>query len=495
MTYDVRQISRDQLPGAAADQLAEGRRLATVVCRPRGDGFRIRYVFVAPARSAGHDVELTVDIPATDPAVPSLAELSYPAGRFEREMADLFGVRPVNHPMPKRLVTHAHWPSGWAPMLDGPTPDFGPDVAGYPFAEVSGPGIYEIAVGPVHAGIIEPGHFRFSVVGETIIAMQPRLWFLHRGVEKCFEGRTPAEALHLAEHVTGDTVIGHALAYAMAVEAATGVDVPPAQRRVRAILLELERLANHVTDIGAIANDTGFGIANVHALALRERLLRINETVTGHRFLRGAIRLGGATVRRLPDPASVGMIGDEIAALCELIRGHGMVHERLAGTGVLPTDEAVALGTVGYVARASGIDADLRRDHPFVELPDSFRVCTESAGDVLARFRVREREAAVSAGLVCALVSEPGHAPGGSDTCGSVDASGGHGIGIGSVEAWRGPVTCHVELDDGLLTRVRITDPSFFNWPALPVALNDTIVPDFPLTNKSFNQSYAGNDL
>lgn len=491
----IREIDRTALLDEAAAAFDAGRRLATVVCSPTSGGFALRYVFAAADRTSEPFVELVVAVPGDDPTMPSLAPLSYPAGRFEREIADLFGVRATDHPLPQRMVAHAHWPEGWAPMRDGPPPEFGPDVAGYPFAEVSGPGVYEIAVGPVHAGIIEPGHFRFSVVGETIIAMQPRLWFLHRGVESTFAGRSPADGVTLAEHVTGDTVAGHAIAYAMAVESALGVEVPETERRIRAILLELERMVNHVTDIGAIANDTGFAVANVHALALRERLLRINAEVCGHRFLRGAVRLGGTSVRALPDAAAIGAVAADLAGLCALIRGHGMVHDRLAGTGVLPRAEAEALGTVGYVARASGIDTDLRRDHPFIDLPASFEVCTESTGDVAARFLVREREAQVSAELIVALASgltpqdsgQPAETP---------ERRTGRAIGIGYVEAWRGALTYHVELDDdGRPARVKITDPSFLNWPALPIALSDTIVPDFPLTNKSFDQSYAGNDL
>src|SRR5699024_4740782 len=233
------------------------------------------------------------------PTVPSLANLSFPAGRFEREMTDLFGITATDHPLPRRLVRHFHWPRGWHPMRDdaGSPPTFG-DVDGpYPFRTVEGAGVYEIPVGPVHAGMIEPGHFRFSVVGETILNLKARLWFVHKGLEKLFHGRSPEDAIALTERISGDTAVGHTLAFCQAVEDAIGAFVPPDQQRIRAVLLELERLYNHVTDIGALCNDVGHGVLNAHAQRIREQLLRLNNKVTGHRLLRGAIHPGGATIR------------------------------------------------------------------------------------------------------------------------------------------------------------------------------------------------------
>ena len=198
--------------------------------------------------------------------MPSLAYLSFPAGRFEREMHDLYGIGPIGHPRPRRLVRHAHWPEGWYPMRDdaGPAPEFAADEP-FPFLTVEGAGVYEIPVGPVHAGLIEPGHFRFSVVGETILKLKARLWFVHSGIEKLFEGRAATDATELAERISGDTSVGHALAHCLAVEDALGIEVPDAAHRLRALLVELERLYNHVADIGALCNDVGFSLANAHA--------------------------------------------------------------------------------------------------------------------------------------------------------------------------------------------------------------------------------------
>jgi Ni,Fe-hydrogenase III large subunit len=427
----------------------------------------------------------------------------------------MFGIEPIGHPLPRRLVLHGHWPEGWHPMRrDSPQPSaFAEDIGSFPFLEVTGDGVYEIPVGPVHAGLIEPGHFRFSVVGETILRMKARLWFVHRGVEKLFEGEDIGTGVALAERISGDTAVGHALALLMAVEDAAGIEVDEPSRRLRALLLELERLHNHVADLGALGTDVAFGIAGVHAARLRERLLRLNRSVTGHRLLRGGLQLGGARVRRLPTDAEIADLASEIAELAAVTLGHAVVLDRFRGTAVLGTDQAAELGTLGYVARASGVDVDARRDHPFIDLGPSFEVVTESGGDVLARYLVRMRECAVSAAVIRDLLTgelpllAPASAGAAPTTVGSqaTDRLAGIGpqdrlgrprSGVALVEGWRGTICHRVELDTaGRLGRVRVVDPSFVNWPALPVALTDTIVPDFPLANKSFDQSYAGNDL
>jgi Ni,Fe-hydrogenase III large subunit/Ni,Fe-hydrogenase III component G len=486
----TRPVGREGLPDVMAGLLTEGLRLALVAAHEDAETFRVVYVLTAPGRRE----EVAVVVPRGDAWVPTLAALSYPAGRFERELRDLYGIEPRGHPLPHRLLRHGHWPVGWYPMLRDadPEPVFAPDVGSFPFLEVEGPGVYEIPVGPVHAGLIEPGHFRFSVVGETILRMKARLWFLHRGMEKLFEGRRPADGIELAERISGDTAVGHTLAYLMAVEDAAGIDVAEPDRLLRALLLELERLHNHVADLGALANDVGFGVANAHALRLRETLLRVNRATTGHRLLRGALTVGGTQVRALPDPLLLRTVRDEVGDLVEITLGHSVVLDRFAGTAVLAREQAVALGTLGYVARASGVEIDARRDHPFVDLGERFAMVVEDGGDVLARYRVRARELDVSVAVLLDLLDRLAGGTGGGV---AVDPTG-PGAGFAQVEAWRGSLAHRVELGEGgVVTRVKVVDPSFFNWPALPVALTDTIVPDFPLANKSFNQSYAGNDL
>ena len=321
-------------------------------------------------------------------------------------MHDLYGIVPEDHPLPARLVRHFHWPQGWHPMLRdaGEPPDFGAVDGPYPFRTVEGPGVYEIPVGPVHAGMIGPGHFRFSVVGETILNLKARLWFIHRGVEKLFEGRTPAAGIELAERVSGDTAVGHALAFCLAVEDALGLAVPGRRAiSIRAMLLELERLYNHVADIGMLCNDVGHSILNIHARRIRERLLRVNDAVTGHRLLRGAIFPGGAAVRALPDPGELAAIGADIAEVAALALGHSVVLDRFTGTAVLSAQQAAGLGTLGYVARASGLRTDARHDHPLPGVILARTAYSRTEGDVLSRFTVRAEEARLPFGTSLAL--------------------------------------------------------------------------------------------
>ncbi|WP_330284948.1 hydrogenase large subunit [Streptomyces sp. NBC_00588] len=492
---EIYRTTSDTLPEKAQQLLDQGHRLALVAAHIDETGPRVVYLFTSGPPDTR--VELHIRLDPDRPEVPTLAHLSFAAARFEREMRDLFGIVPLEHPLPRRLVRHFHWPRAWYPMLPdaGPPPAFGEQEGPYPFLEVEGDGVYEIPVGPVHAGLIEPGHFRFSVVGETILKLKARLWFVHKGVEQLFQGRTIAAGLPLAERISGDTAVGHSLAYCLAVEEATGMQVPAEAQRARAMLLELERIHNHVADLGMLCNDVGHSILNAQAQRVREQLLRLNRQITGHRLLRGGVTPGGAALHALPDPAVLEAIGKDVREITDLALGHSTVQDRLTGTAILSTAAAQEIGCLGYVARASGIADDTRIAHPFTPYDHpAFEVPVQNGGDVLARFLVRAEEIDASLALVAhfadglaaptALLA-PTPAPGA-----------GPRTGVGLVEGWRGTIATRVELAaDDTLTRVKPVDPSFFNWPALPVALADTIVPDFPLTNKSFNLSYAGNDL
>jgi Ni,Fe-hydrogenase III large subunit/Ni,Fe-hydrogenase III component G len=496
-TRSIEVVDASSLEAHTSRLLGEGFRLALVAAHhdtaehPGGEAIRIVYLFVAGPPD--HRAELVLRVDPATPHVPSLAGLSFPAGRFEREMRDLYGIEPDNHPMPRPLVHHPHWPTGWHPMRHdaGPRPPLTASEP-FPFVTVEGDGVYEIPVGPVHAGLIEPGHFRFSVVGETILKLKARLWYVHKGVEKLFEGQHFSEAVPLAERVSGDTAVGHSLAYTLAIEDALNIDVPDEAQRTRALLLELERLHNHVADIGMLCNDVAYGIAHAHTQRIRETLLRLSKTVTGHRLLRGAIFPGGAHVHTLPEPRHVKAIAADLAEVVDIALGHSVVRERFTGTAVLTRQQASDIGALGYVAKASGLNYDARLAHPSTDLGELLTVPVFTTGDVLARFRVRADEAQTSAALIQRLL------PTISTTHIAVDIpqSGSYRTGSGVAEGWRGTICHRIELGpDGRLDRVKIVDPSFFNWPALPVALADTIVPDFPLTNKSFNLSYAGNDL
>jgi Ni,Fe-hydrogenase III large subunit/Ni,Fe-hydrogenase III component G len=460
-----------------------------LVGTPRGAG--------APAGAPGRWelVHVSVRLSRSAPEVPSLAPLSFPASRFEREMRDLLGITPVGHPDPRPLVRHGFWPESFYPLrLDTAAPEFADDGRPFPFTEVEGEGVYEIPVGPVHAGVIEPGHFRFSVLGETVLKMRARLYFTHKGTERLFAGRRPADAVALAERVSGDTSVGHALAFCQAVEGLAGVEVPASAKAARTILLELERLYNHVTDVGAIIGDTGFAVGQTHCQRLRETLLRLNKQVTGHRLLRGALTPGGVAHVALegivPALEEVVRDFDDVVQIC---RDNTLVADRLEGTGVLASGVARDFGVVGYVARACELAHDVRRDLPSAayEWLDVAPVVARG-GDVEARMDVRVREVRQSVPII-ARALERVTAAAASVEIGALPP---FVAGFGFVEAWRGRLTHMVLADEaGLLHRVKIVDPSFFNWPALARALEDNIVPDFPLCNKSFNCSYSGNDL
>jgi Ni,Fe-hydrogenase III large subunit/Ni,Fe-hydrogenase III component G len=462
--------------------------------RDAGRGFPVHYLFGVPGRRGG--LVVTVEADAHEPAVPSLASLSFPASRFERELRDLLGIVPAGHPDPRPLVRHGFWPEGFHPLRhDAVPPALEDDGRGFPFTPVGGEGVYEIPVGPVHAGVIEPGHFRFSVLGETILDMRARLYFTHKGTEKLFEGRAPDEAVLLAERISGDTSVGHAVAFCEAVERLAGVRVPERARRLRVCLLELERLYNHVTDVGALLADTGFPVGQSHCLRVREGLFRLHRALAGSRLLRGVVVPGGVSPLHA-DPSGLAgelyrLLGDfeEIVAIA---LDNTLVRDRLEGTGCLAAQVARDYGTVGVVARASGVADDARV--AWHEAYDGLDVSpvVETGGDVLARFLVRVREARQSVDLVKRVLEG---LPGEGDRV-VLGALPGDALAWSALEGWRGRLVHIVATDArGRIRRVKVVDPSFFNWPALSRALEGAIVPDFPLCNKSFNQSYSGNDL
>src|SRR5437016_3569704 len=406
----------------------------------------------------------------------------------------------AGHPDLRRLALHQFWPAGYHPLRRDTTlrDDFRDEGQPFPFRRVEGEGIFEITVGPVHAGIIEPGHFRFSVQGETIVNLETRLGFVHKGTEKLFEALPLDQTPRLAERISGDTSVGHALAHCQALEALAGCDVPRRARWLRVVLLELERLYNHVADVGMIVNDTGFAFGHSHCFRIREALLRLNDLVAGHRLLRGAVVPGGVTgpVERAslaPLAATVEALVTEFLEIARLCLDNMTVLERLQGTGRLFTRTAREMQVVGLVGRASGIDADLRRDAPFAAYGElGVRAAVYDTGDVWARTLVRVDEIRESARLIRAATAGMPEGP----TRGPLPPlpAGGHAFGL--VEAWRGPIWHWVLAEAPTkLARVKVVDPSFRNWAALEYAVLKNIVPDFPLCNKSFNLSYSGNDL
>ncbi|MBI2493357.1 MAG: NADH-quinone oxidoreductase subunit C [Candidatus Rokubacteria bacterium] len=487
---------------ALADRLrllgAECQFLAAADTRARAGDFTLAYVFAPPQLRPAATVLVSLAPGAA--RFPSLATRSFAASRFEREIHDLVGLVPTGHPELHRLALHQFWPEGYYPLRRdvAARTDFVDEGQPFPFRHVEGEGLFEITVGPVHAGIIEPGHFRFSVEGETIVNLETRLGFVHKGTEKLFETLPFARTVELAERVSGDTSFGHALAYCQALEALTACEPPPRARWLRVLLLELERLYNHVADVGMIVNDTGYAFGHAHCFRIREELLRLDARVCGHRLLRGAVVPGGVTgpVERAnlaEVAATVERLVSEFAEVARLCLDNTMVLERLQGTGRLTSRTAKEMQVVGLVARASGIDADLRRDAPFAAYGElGVRPAVYATGDVWARTMVRVDEARESARLIRAVAGRAADGPARVEL--PPPPAGGHAFGL--VEAWRGPVWYWV-LADGpaTLARVKVVDPSFRNWPALEYAVLKNIVPDFPLCNKSFNLSYSGNDL
>lgn len=482
--------------------LALGARLVSLFAsdeREETGAFRLHHVWSLPSRRAFLHTTAAIE-PAT-PSFPSIAAFYPAANWFEREVMDFFGLRPEGHPNPSRVALHDDWPDGaWALRRNFPDGRSVQRTPGdlHPFRPVTGEGVFQIPVGPVHAGVIEPGHFRFGVAGEPVLYLQLRLFYVHKGIEKRFERLPWRHGLFLAESISGDTAVGHALAYAHAIERLAGVEIPARARALRVILLELERIYNHTADIGALATDVAFTVPASRAQALREGLVRLQDRLFGTRLLRGTIALGG--VRRDLSAeecrllrAHIGRFEREFDDLITLLIDAGTFTDRVDGTGILTNQAARDLGIVGMAARASGVDGDFRRDHPhdgYDEL--RFEVPVESGGDVRARLMVRAREVEQSLTIVHQVLDAMPDTP---LVAGIPKSLPPRSSALGWVEAWRGPCTHWIATDGhGELARVKVTDPSFLNWPGLAHAVPGNIVPDFPVINKSFNLSYSGND-
>ena len=461
--------------------------------------FVVHHLWSLPSRRTFLRISAPID-PAA-PSFPSIAATYPVANWFEREIADFFGLTPEGHPNPSRVALHDDWPEGaWPLRKDFPIDRTVPRVAGdfHPFRPVTGEGVFQIPVGPVHAGVIEPGHFRFGVAGEPVLYLQLRLFYVHKGTEKRFEQLPWRHGLYLAESISGDTAVGHALAYAQAIERLAGVTAPPRAQAVRVVLLELERLYNHTADIGALATDVAFTVPASRAQALREGLVRLYDRLFGTRLLRGTVALGGVK-RDLPpagcDDLRAHLRGFEKAFddLIALLIDAGTFTDRVDGTGTLATEAARDLGIVGMAARASGVDADCRRDHPFAAYDGlRFEVPVEDGGDVRARLMIRAREIEQSLSILFQILDALPDTPIVAPLPDRLPAS---ASALGWAEAWRGPCTHWIATDQrGEVARVKVTDPSFLNWPGLAHAVPGNIVPDFPVINKSFNLSYSGND-
>jgi Ni,Fe-hydrogenase III large subunit len=415
---------------------------------------------------------------------------------FEREIAEQYGVRFEGHPWLKPVRFHHSYRDGHDAWGRSKGAAISPGVTD--FYRVEGDEVHEVAVGPVHAGVIEPGHFRFQCHGEQVFHLETALGYQHRGVERALAGGPTKRTLAYVETAAGDTTIGHATAYCQAVEALSGALVSARAQAVRGIALELERLANHVGDLGALAGDIAYLPTASYCGRLRGDFLNMTAELCGSRFGRGLIRPGGVGfdftstgIRVLR--ARLTIARTEVTEAVELLWETPSVRERFEGTGTVSPDDAAALGLVGPAARACGIQRDVRHDFPagiyrFVHLP----VMTAHHGDVNSRAYVRWLEIQQS---ISFILSQLDGLPA-NGTRAAAGAMRPESLVVALTEGWRGEI-CHVAMTDaaGRFSRYKITDPSFHNWFALAFAMRDGQISDFPLSNKSFNLSYCGHDL
>lgn len=431
---------------------------------------------------------------------PDLSVLFPCATRMQRAVYDLTGLRACGAADVRPWLNHGNWPADYFPLRRSAsgTERFESHEADYAFTRVMGDGVHEIAVGPIHAGIIEPGHFRFSVVGEKVLRLEERLGYTHRGIERLFE-RTPALAGHrVAGRIAGDSTVAFSWAYCMALERALDVTVPPRAQWLRALLLERERVANHLGDLGALGNDAGFAFGLAQFSRMKEDWLRLNERAFGHRYLFDVIEPGG--LARDLEQERVGAVLDqsdrierEVRSMRRIYDDHSGLLDRFAKTGILTPEIAARFGVCGLAARASGGKMDLRVDHgptPYREI--GARLVSDERGDVAARVALRFREIDESLRQIRAIITG---LPGGGVSV-QPETSRRPSYGAGWIEGWRGDVFVALETnEDGTLARCHCHDPSWQNWPAIEFAIIGNIVADFPLINKSFNLCYAGHDL
>jgi Ni,Fe-hydrogenase III large subunit len=435
-----------------------------------------------------------VSLDCPDRRYPSVSRHHPPALRLERAIHDLFGLSAEGSPDTRRWLDHVRWGVRF-PL--GDRIDTLPSTVPYPFLKAQGDGLHQIAVGPVHAGIIEPGHFRFTASGETVVRLEQRLGYTHKGIEGLMAGASLERAAKLAGRVSGDSTVAYAYAFSRAAEAALDLVIPERAVFLRALLAELERLANHLGDIGAVCNDASFGLMLAHCAVLRESVLRAANAAFGHRLMRDIIVPGGVT-RDISDEgaetiqAALDNIRLRFPALVELYDNTASLQDRTVDTGMLKPSLAGQYAAGGYVGRASGRGFDARKTlayPPYDRLP--FEVPVLGEGDVNARVWIRVREVEQSLSLIDQLLNQLPEGPIGTHAAHRRKPR----EGMAVVEGFRGDILVWLRLRDGQVERCHLRDPSWFQWPLLEAVIENNIVADFPLCNKSFNCSYSGHDL
>ncbi len=442
----------------------------------------------------------------------AVGQVSYPdlvpvfpvASRMQRAAADLSNIHAQDARDQRPWLNHGAWPTDFVPLAQGvKVTQVFPDslLLDYPFVRVEGDGVHEIAVGPVHAGIIEPGHFRFSVVGEKVLRLEQRLGYTHKGIEQRMTQLAPLQAYRLAGRVSGDSTVAYAWAYCMALESVASFNLLPRASWLRALALERERIANHLGDLGALANDAAFAFGLAQFSRLREDWLRLSKVAFGHRLMMDYVQPGG--VASDVDTASI----DQLGRQCDAIEGelkslrtvydeHAGLQDRFVTAGRVSPALAAQLGLTGLAGRASAQALDLRCDHPAVPYDVlNVRMATHRNGDIAARVSVRFDEVAESLRLIRKILTDLPTGPVRQQVSLPDHAT----RGAGWVEGWRGEIFVALELDTAAseprIRRCHLHDPSWQNWPVLEHAVIGNIVPDFPLINKSFNLSYSGQDL
>lgn len=438
-------------------------------------------------------------------AYPDLSTAFPSATRMQRACFDLLGI-PVEESKPgqdqRPWINHGRWPRDYFPLRPGQTglEQFDNGLEAYPFVVVEGEGVHEIAVGPIHAGVIEPGHFRFSVVGEKVMRLEQHLGYVHKGVEKLFTRQKLADGHRLAGRISGDTTVAYAWAYSMAAESVSACTIPVRAQWLRALLLERERIANHLGDLGALGNDAGLALGLAQFSRLKEDWLRLSQRVFGHRMMMDCIRPGGvAGDLAPPDFSAMSVQYDEIERevrqMQVIYEAHSGLQDRLIGTGRIVPKLAARLDLCGLAGRASGQSFDARDDQEMVPYSQlEVQMATHRNGDVAARVLLRFEEIYESLRLLREIARQ---IPAGPVNMALPEYNhGGGGFGLGWVEGWRGAILVALETGaQGQILRCHCHDPSWQNWPVLEHAIMGNIVPDFPLINKSFNLSYSGHDL
>jgi Ni,Fe-hydrogenase III large subunit len=428
-------------------------------------------------------VVLTLECP--DNHFPSVGAVHAPAIRQERAIHDLFGLQPNGLPDPRPWLDHGRWEESQRP------------ANAYSWLPVNGDGLHQIPVGPVHAGIIEPGHFRFTCDGETIVRLEARLGYVHKGIDLLMANAPLERAKRLAGRASGDSTVAYALAFSLAVEAALQVTAPPRAVWLRAIMAELERIANHIGDFGAICNDASFSLMLAHTAVLRERVLRAADACFGHRLMMDRVVPGGVSMDLDAEGADVlrrlvSTLRMAMPRLTRLYDGTASLQDRMVGSGILPPDLAQRFAAGGFVGRASGRDFDARRDvgyAPYDRL--NYTVPLRRDGDVNARVWIRLQEIDQSLQLLDQLLADLPIGP----IAVKLDDQAPPAEGMAIVEAFRGDVLVWLRIHAGTVECCHMRDPSWYQWPLLEAAIEGNIVADFPLCNKSFNCSYSGHDL